>query len=79
MLMLVWPVDGEGQQLAAMVTRLSWAAGQVAMLRHPMGEARDAWASKELGWAGDSPQHRDGPRQGPRHKCSSKPRDESPY
>lgn len=79
MLMLVWPGEGEGQQLSAMVTSLSWVAGWVAMLRHPMGEARDAWASQALGRAGDSPQHRDHPRQGPTHKCSSKPRDESPY
>jgi len=79
MLTLVWPGEGEGQRLAAVVTRLSWVSGWVVMLRHPMGEGRGAWSSKALGWAGDSPQHRDSPGKGPRHKCSSKPRDESPY
>lgn len=49
------------------------------MLRHPMGEARGAWASEVLGWAGDSPHHGDGSRQEPRCNCSSPPRDESPY
>ncbi|KAJ7410520.1 hypothetical protein WISP_107617 [Willisornis vidua] len=55
-----WPGKGEGQLLMAVVTGLSWVSGQVMGLKHPMGEVRDAWASKALGWAGDFPQHRDG-------------------
>lgn len=54
-----------GPAAVAMVTRLRWVAGCVVMLRHPMGEVRGDQANKALGWLGDSPQHRDGPRQGP--------------
>lgn len=49
----------------AMVTRLTWVAERVVMLRHPMGEMRGDQANRALGWLGDFPQHRDGPRQGP--------------